>query len=397
MQRSPRNDSRTMNSAFPTNIVRHSKQVLCLLGAIVWPIATVPLESRAASTMADSRVQLGAGWNVDVPVHPGVELTLRDMKDVRLGFQDRPTSSVSLSAGGIQTVADVIAPVDVDPLPIFWQVSATAAAGVSASAGTLRGWASATAGQTPTVQSYSYLDPLTKDARSLTKYDPVQVGAGGTAMVGWEDVFTITSATLPAGTPVDLRCTVQLHSQVQNPRGGSSAAATLMMVGSDSPVTRVLNGSGSSTLTKQATIGLAVGKSVQLRGFLDVSAHAAAYADPLNQRYGSVGSINAFTLAMNTGHFYVDLEPGVDAVVVSQSGTSYATPLALNIERNGNDLLLSWAASTRQYVLEGAITPVPTSQWETITNAVALMGSRPTVTIPASGSGKYFRLRRINP
>ena len=60
----------------------------------------------------------------------------------------------------------------------------------------------ATAAQSPTSQSYSYISPQTQLANSVTKFDPVAVSGVAEALVGWDDVLTITSPTLASGTEI---------------------------------------------------------------------------------------------------------------------------------------------------------------------------------------------------
>ncbi len=367
-----------------------------VLTAVMWTSIAVPEGAAAVMTQAGGHVQVNAGWNSDVPVHPGVPLTMNDRKSVDLGFQNSSTSAVGLSAGGSQTLADVIDPIEIDPLPISWSVSATADMGGSALPGRLRAWAKATASQTPTSQSYSYISPKDGLARSLSKFDPVVVSGVAEVVVGWADVFTITSPTLSPGTPINIRFTVVLESTVQNPRGTSGAK--MYLIGGGDAVLE--NRSGTSVITKNGTIGSAVGKSLELRGALQVNAHAGAYADPLGQRYGSVGSMDAFTLAMNTGHFYLDLDPGIDAVIVSESGTSYATPLpepaapALNIQSAGGNVLISWPAAVQGYQLETTATLGADNQWIAVRDTSVVVELQNVVTNSISNSERFYRLKK---
>ena len=74
---------------------------------------------------------------------------------------------------------------------------------------------------------------------------------------------------------------------------------------------RVLeNYSGTSVLTKNGKISSAVGQVLSFEGDLEAAAPAPAYADPLGNNFGSVGFAEAFTLALNTGHFYFAWSPG---------------------------------------------------------------------------------------
>jgi hypothetical protein len=293
---------------------------------VILPTVAVPERALAAMTEADGSVQVSAGWNPDVAVHPGVVLTVNDSKSVSLGFQNT-SGTLGLSVGGGQTIGDVIDPGDVAPLPISWSVSATAEAGGSASLGTLHAFARATAAQSPTSQSYSYISPQTQAANSITKFDPVSVSGGSTALVGWDDVLTITSPTLAYGTPIYILYTMVLDSTVQNPHGTSGAREYLLLANTDVVVNEVDNFSGASLLTESGMVSSAVGRSVEFQGVLEATAGAAAYSDPFGLNYGSVGSQDAFTLALDTGHFYFDLAPGINATIVSQSGTSYASPV----------------------------------------------------------------------
>ena len=348
-------------------------------------------------TKADAQVRVSAGWNTLV-THPDVTLTVNDFKSVELGFQNVLSGNVALTAGGSQSIPDVIDPIEIAPLPIFWAVSATAEASGSALPGTLRASAKATAAQSPTSQSYSYISPQTQLANSVTKYDPAMIGGSAEVVVGWDDVFTVTSPTLPVDTSVNLRYTIVMESSVQNPHGTSGAREYLLLVpefGGSVVVAQVANFSGAAVNTKIGTIGVRVGRPVELQGSLDVSAHAAAQADPFGP--GSVASMDAYTLALNTGHFYFELEPGIDATIVAQSGTSYAPPPpapALSIQTAGDSIVLSWPATASGYQLEVITALGAGQQWVAVTNLPATVGLQNVVTNALTGTKQFYRLRQ---
>src|SRR5207247_1902969 len=67
----------------------------------------------------------------------------------------------------------------------------------------------------------------------------------------------------------------------------------------------------------------------------------------------------------------------------------------LNISRAGTaSVQIAWATNFADHVLEYA-TSLPATGWTTVTNAVATIGDRLSVTVDTGASKRFFRLRKL--
>jgi hypothetical protein len=64
----------------------------------------------------------------------------------------------------------------------------------------------------------------------------------------------------------------------------------------------------------------------------------------------------------------------------------------LIIEKAGNDLTLSWPSAANGYVLQQSDLFDPQGVWSRLPGSPELVDARQRVRVPASGSGKFFRL-----
>ena len=169
---------------------------------------------------------------------------------------------------------------------------------------------------------------VSASANRYGSYSNVQ--SNGTIRDIWSDEFTIASAGLAAGTPVQVKVTVALdYSAMQQNTSGAStnvqAIAALHFNGPDAPwITGVtyqpgaggLQGSVSSTLAGEASFASHVGSKFQLFG--DLYLVTAAFAD--NNPSSASASLSG------TARYTVSvLTPG--AGVSSASGAAYVTPV----------------------------------------------------------------------
>lgn len=185
---------------------------------------------------------------------------------------------------------------------------------------------SATAMGTP---DYGILSgAVSASANRFGNYSNVQ--SNGTIRDIWSDEFTIASAGLAAGTPVQVRVTVALdYSAMQQSTTGASsnlqAIAALHFNGPDAPwITGVtyepgaggLQGNASSTLAGEASFASNVGAKFQLFGDLYLVTAAFATNSP-SSASASLSGTARYTVSV--------LTPG--AGVSSASGAAYVTPV----------------------------------------------------------------------
>ena len=93
--------------------------------------------------------------------------------------------------------------------------------------------------------------------------------------------------------------------------------------------------------------------------------------------------------------------PGLADKALSDPATltvvSVPTGPMVSIERTGGDVTLSWPAPSTGYVLEEATelaVPVSATVWTAVSTPPTEVGGKLTVTVPASGAQKYYRLRK---
>ena len=66
--------------------------------------------------------------------------------------------------------------------------------------------------------------------------------------------------------------------------------------------------------------------------------------------------------------------------------------LALNMNRDGTNALLSWPCGASPYVVQAA-TGLPANEWTTLTNVPILLNQRFTISVPATRPQQFFRLK----
>lgn len=82
------------------------------------------------------------------------------------------------------------------------------------------------------------------------------------------------------------------------------------------------------------------------------------------------------------------------ASITNSGSITVGAPAALTANFIGNALSLSWPASTANCLLEEASSLGPDAQWSVVTNHV-LSGGTYWLTVPASATNKFYRLRKL--
>jgi hypothetical protein len=84
------------------------------------------------------------------------------------------------------------------------------------------------------------------------------------------------------------------------------------------------------------------------------------------------------------GHFWQVTISNITLVAAGSLNVTRLQPAAIQI---------TWTTNFADHVLESATT-LPAAGWSSVTNAVATIGDRLSVTVETSASNRYFRLRR---
>src|SRR5438876_1018340 len=112
---------------------------------------------------------------------------------------------------------------------------------------------------------------------------------------------------------------------------------------------------------------------------------------------GSGMNTNPWALAVSSSDLYVGGRfTTAGGKVCGFIARAYLLTLpTLSVQRSGNDVTVSWpSVDTAGFVLEQAGTLAPLASW--ISNAASVTddGTNKSVTIPATNSAQFFRLRR---
>lgn len=90
------------------------------------------------------------------------------------------------------------------------------------------------------------------------------------------------------------------------------------------------------------------------------------------------------------------VQSGATTASVTNSGIiSITAPSVVNAAASGNSLAISWPKNFADAVLEQADSLTPPIQWTPATNVVGIAGGNVNVSISATGTNKYFRLRQV--
>ena len=82
-----------------------------------------------------------------------------------------------------------------------------------------------------------------------------------------------------------------------------------------------------------------------------------------------------------------------EAHTVALLGTVLLMP-SLTSRRSGNEVFISWATNATGFTLQSTLQLTPLATWANVTNVPARVGAQWIVTNTASGSTKFYRLRK---
>jgi hypothetical protein len=220
-----------------------------------------------------------------------------------------------------------------------------------------------------------------------------EANVGGGPDVEFQDWLTITSTTLPAGTPVRIQIVCETAGYI-TPGTGSGLKNTTSSASVD---LRVEKPSGVVTATAAIGGGLetnilseVVTNIVGSRFYFNSHIFAQGWAED-NASPGFSGSVST-TITAQT---YVNvLTPG--ASYVADSGTIYPTlqlpPPALNIQSAGGLVVISWSADYANYVLEQNSDLANSNGWTASGYSITTFNDINSITLTPPPGNLFFRL-----
>ena len=111
---------------------------------------------------------------------------------------------------------------------------------------------------------------------------------------------------------------------------------------------------------------------------LDSVLFASANEHTVNYGNVLISSNRVFALEPNNGVVAFYIQPPAPAAV-------------LQINRTGNQIVLTWSTALTGYVLEATAT-LPATTWTIVPHEV--VGNQNTATVPTTSARQFFRLRR---
>jgi alpha-tubulin suppressor-like RCC1 family protein len=96
----------------------------------------------------------------------------------------------------------------------------------------------------------------------------------------------------------------------------------------------------------------------------------------------------------------VTAQNGVTAIaaryehIVALVGTGLVLPASLSLKKIGNELTLSWSTAAVGFKLQSTFDFGPPVSWNDSTNVPVVVGGQFTVTNTASGSNKFYRMKK---
>lgn len=220
--------------------------------------------------------------------------------------------------------------------------------------------------------------------------------------VGFMDTLTITSATLSAGTPVQVQVTCVNTGSVSQSFSGNTALGDVAKY-SNVEVLAITNAAGTHGSSSSVGVGqFADGANGNSNINNSVSILVTQYMVGTSFRiyngifafgtnYINIGDAAAASISENlTSVTYVDLlTPG--ASYTAASGTVYPT-MGPNIQATSNNsLVISWPAVWTNVVLE-QIETLGSTNWTLNTNAVSMVNGSNQAVISPTDNSMFFRL-----
>jgi hypothetical protein len=224
----------------------------------------------------------------------------------------------------------------------------------------------------------------------LSEFGP---GVGGGSDVMFQDTLTVTSATLPAGTQVQIQVACVYYGSItpgtiigdDGTDSSASVGLTVRPYGAPLTVAGAVDG-----VNQTNTISVIANTTVGYNSFV-IFPTIAANGDAGDGDGGSFsGSVSASIMSQT----YVDvLTPG--ASYTSASGTVYPTllsaPPTLSIQPAANGVTLLWPVSTTVYRLQQNF-DLTTANWVSNTVSVSVVNGTNQVTVSPATGNVFFRL-----
>ena len=232
-------------------------------------------------------------------------------------------------------------------------------------------------------------DPTWDGNGHITRFVPTTFAFDGGPDVSFQDTVTITSATLPTGTPVQVQI-VCLGAGYITPGAGSgndntqsSASVSLNVQGYAAVVDAI------SSVNQSNSLSTVVNTTVGSRFFFNPSLSASGWAEA-NSPPGFVGSVDTAITSLT----YVEVLTA-GAGYVADSGTVYPTMglPTLTIQATGNTATISWSSLYANYALKQSATLDPAS-WGSNTNTVNQVGGRNQITVSPLTGAMFYRLQK---
>ena len=213
---------------------------------------------------------------------------------------------------------------------------------------------------------------------------------GGNPAPGFQDQLTVTSATLPVGTPVQFEFRTVIAGYIDP--GVTVIPGSVYSSGSAFVRTRRVNagivdtpiGAAAGTVTITDLVTTAVGQQLDI--------NSAIYASGDVAQNGALGFAAAIQTDIRVDTYVEPLTPG--AGYTAASGTVYKVlPVALSIQATNGGAVLSWPAAAVNYGLEESPGLAP-ANWVASTNLVTLIGGTNQVTVSPLTGNRLYRLHR---
>ncbi len=217
--------------------------------------------------------------------------------------------------------------------------------------------------------------------------------ASGSPVVFFMDTLTITSATLPPGTPVAVQFALRSAGYITpgasgGPGNATTSSATVRLDSGSffQGILVPMNGT-LSTNTSMTTANLTVGSTINFVSSIGALTTAASNADP-----GFVGAVNTDI----SSQVYVDvLTAGVN--YSAASGTVYPRlilpPPILKIRYTNNSVIVSWPSVYSDYSLTQN-TNLNSATWIGNTNTISMVDTNSQITVAPPVGAMFYRLQK---
>ena len=123
------------------------------------------------------------------------------------------------------------------------------------------------------------------------------------------------------------------------------------------------------------------------------STFASGLDEPWGLAFNNAGDL--FVADFGSGNIYKFTSGGVRSTFATGLvGPTFLAfqPIMVNVVLSGRQVVLSWPQNETNYYLESTTNLILQTVWTMVTNNSAVTNGRNTVTLPVTGSSKYFRL-----